>query len=681
MERDLESRLKAADELVAEQSLCELVELLWSTDRRCTFPSFQATARHVGERLREWGVRSRTFELPADGRTLLADWKAPLGWDCAEAHLEIHEPLEERGQRLADFKKQPAHLIRWSGPTPPQGLTAEIVRVASAEDLAGGGDAVRNKIVYTPADPRPFKKQLAEAGALAVVTSYCPQAHHLARECGWVGAWSDDPRGWAFHDGDAPLPGMVISPEAGVELEVLLDRGRVKLRMHVDSRYFETHLPVICGYMDAEMQEEVLAVAPAFGVGANDAAGAAVVLESLRVLHEASASGQRPLRRAVRGLLVHPGCGMIGFAALNQGITHRIHAGVNWRNVGRYHEAADAVFRYHRCPDAAASVADTLLGLLLEAWLPKALPYLRLAAEEPYAPFENACSDPRIGIPCPVVAGHDRFAATSADTPKDLSPAALRAFAAISVAYLHFLATATGKEAYWLAHQTVRRHMRRLEDLAGQYAVQLDQAGADKPALLARAFDHLTYARDICELAVMSAKRFMLREERHSAHQGLLRLLRHTRRLLDVEKRRLKDLAGVAEGELPKPDALGEVAALRPYKTFLGTPTYAGVATAEKAALSPPACDAPLHAALFWADGNHTFAEIVRRVGHEYPAAQAAALAQHFRFMGAHGLVRWLEPGEAVPKHARREGHEAAEESSPEATPPDAPPAAEPTEA
>ena len=82
---DLKDRLSTVSELVSESSLMDLVDLIWSNDRYFTFPKFQATARHIGAKLREWGVRSRPFDLPADGKTIYGDWKMPLGWDCTAA--------------------------------------------------------------------------------------------------------------------------------------------------------------------------------------------------------------------------------------------------------------------------------------------------------------------------------------------------------------------------------------------------------------------------------------------------------------------------------------------------------------------------------------------------------------------------------------------------------------------
>ena len=82
-----------------------------------------------------------------------------------------------------------------------------------------------------------------------------------------------------------------------------------------------------------------------------------------------------PLRRGVRGVLTNECYGTIGYAAKNPEIMKRLVAALNWDTVGRYQESATAVFRQHRCADASASVIDTLIGMLLDQWLAKALPF------------------------------------------------------------------------------------------------------------------------------------------------------------------------------------------------------------------------------------------------------------------------------------------------------------------
>ena len=71
-------------------------------------------------------------------------------------------------------------------------------------------------------------------------------------------------------------------------------------------------------------------------------------------------------------------------------------------------------------------------------------------------------------------------------------------------------APASAPGALWLAHPTVRRYGKQLEDLAGRYAAQLNDAGNGQAVLLAQALGHLEYEAEIGERAVESAARWML---------------------------------------------------------------------------------------------------------------------------------------------------------------------------
>jgi hypothetical protein len=364
-------------------------------------------------------------------------------------------------------------------------------------------------------------------------------------------------------------------------------------------------------------------------------------------------SGKLPrLRRGIRGLLVNECYGTIGFAALNPGLVRRMIAGINWDTLGRHDSSSEAIFRHHRCPDAAASAADTLIDLLIESWIDKQLPYSKLSRNLPYSLTDNAYNDPELGVMCVYVDSQDAYWHTSADKPETLCPKTMHAFAAISVAYLHFLASATLDEAVWLSQQTVRRYGKIVEDLAGEYAVKLESSDGDKPVLLAQAYDHLAYVLQISDKAILSARLFMPKEQRGQGRFILRKHQRHLRRLVDLEQRRLKEIANCDVGTLPTIDDIGDIAELRPLKKFIGTPAYDSIAR-DKCTLPPPVWSAPTHCALFWADGTLLFHEIVRRVNFEFGGSYAPSIAKHFRFMAEQGLLQWLKEGEELPKTTR----------------------------
>jgi hypothetical protein len=640
---EIERRLQIASELVSEKSLLDLVELIWRNDRFFTFPAYNTTAQLTAARFREWKIDSETCNLPADGKTIFGDWKMPLAWECKGATLEVVEPVENHGKVLADWKHKPTHVVMWSGPTPPDGITAEVIKISKHSDLSTNLDKVRGKIVYTPLAPREFKKLLADNGALGVITSFCRNRELIPDDCFWINGWSDNPGGWAFQAGDTPLPGMLITLRTAEELDAMLSRGPVKLKMKVDSRYFEGTVPVVAGLVPGQSQTEILAIGHAMEQGANDnASGCALIMESLRVIEEAVRNGKlSPLKRGVRGILTNECYGTIGYAVKNPETIRRTIMGINWDSLGRCNKEAQGNFKHHRCPDAVASVADTLMSMLLRAWLPGKLPAINFQHELPYSLTDNAYCDPLLGVHCVYVDSQDAFWHTSADVPQTIEARTLHTFATINVAYLHYLATATAKEALALAEETVHIYESQFKQLSAEYSGLLAVIAADKPAVLANAFDHLDYTAEICNAAVKSAQRLMTAEEIKRDAEKLAAIQAGAVNLAEAEKQKLRAQAGCEPSTMDKIQGFDDIAQRRPLKKFVGTPAYDGVPLEKQDGISSPVWDVALHAALFWADGKHTISDIVRRIQYEYGGMRGPRLATHFKFMAEHGLIEW----------------------------------------
>src|SRR5437016_3548651 len=73
---------------------------------------------------------------------------------------------------LADYTEVPQSLVMWSAPTPPGGVTAEVVCLerGAAEEL--GGLDLRGKILFTPGHPTEIKAAAARAGAVGIVSDW-----------------------------------------------------------------------------------------------------------------------------------------------------------------------------------------------------------------------------------------------------------------------------------------------------------------------------------------------------------------------------------------------------------------------------------------------------------------------------------------------------------------------------
>ena len=222
--------LKTLSETVAPDQALRDVRTIWETDRWFTFPKFEETARNVAAIMRRAGLQDVEIgNAPADGVTQGGFWTEPLAWDVHTGTLEIVEPQLPPDQRtLADYRKVPASVCMWSGPTPPGGVVADVI--ASPGSLEGVD--LKGKIVL---GLRGSKAALWKAGALGMISENT-ENRDLRDERGWVNSFGDN--GWSFTKGSSPLACFSITPNGSELLRRLLAKGPVKVRANVDSRYY-----------------------------------------------------------------------------------------------------------------------------------------------------------------------------------------------------------------------------------------------------------------------------------------------------------------------------------------------------------------------------------------------------------------------------------------------------------
>jgi hypothetical protein len=191
---------KLVREIRAEESGAEAMDFLiglYQTDRWANFAKFQETAHHLEETMREIGLsKVESLSAPADGVTQYGFWTMPLAWNVRHAKVEIVEPAVPEALRvLADYRQQPASLVMWSGATPAEGVTAEVVELKPSTLEQLNRIDVRNKFVLT--DP---PLNLAQRGALkaalykrgaAGMLSYATENTDLVNGHYWMNAWGN----------------------------------------------------------------------------------------------------------------------------------------------------------------------------------------------------------------------------------------------------------------------------------------------------------------------------------------------------------------------------------------------------------------------------------------------------------------------------------------------------------
>jgi hypothetical protein len=419
-----------------------------STDRWFTFPKFHETAAYLNGAMKSAGLSHvQTIGAPADGKSQAGFWTMPLAWDVKQARLEIVEPSVPADRRgLADYLKVPTSLGMWSGPTPPDGLIADIA-LSNSIDWKG-------KLVLTDKNSANLKARLVKAGALGAINGWSENPG-LQDDRQWVNAWGD--KGWAFNAGDTPLLSFSITPRDAKYVRELINRhGRVRVKALVESRLYTDTYPYVTGVIPGTTDEEVLTLGHTSEQGAHDnATGIAAMLEAMTMLRELIDSGELPKpRRTIRMLAMGELYGSMHYVAQNPERIRKTIAAFCMDTPAAPYEAKGTEYTFHLNPHSATSFVDAFTLKLAEEYFATVK---RPWHSKPFTPgTDTFLADPMIGIPTvwPYSGTGVHTHHNSADKPETVDSRSLRDLAIIDAAFLYFLANAGENEAPWLIEIT-----------------------------------------------------------------------------------------------------------------------------------------------------------------------------------------------------------------------------------
>ncbi len=645
--------LKTVAEAMDAGELMRIVETIWRSDREFTFHAFERTQRKILDMWKAAGLKTDMIEAPADGETIYGDLRMPIAWDCRSARLELLEPAERRCV-LADRSSDPLAVVMWCGPTPPGGIEADLVRADDAKALAALGDYARGKFVYTKNHPHALKAAALKAGVAGMVSSHVRYPDATPDSRFWCNVWADAPDGWPQRRTDGLLPCMLLTPRQGREIEDLLTKERVRLRMAVDSNVYAGKIYMASGLLEGETDEEVLILGHAMEQGANDnATGCAVIVEAIRTLARLVRDGKLPKpRRTIRGLPVNECYGTIAFVEMRRKAVRKTVAGLNVDSVGRWAPELNAALRFTPNPDSLPSFTDTLLDRLLSDRLASAAPFAKVRRTE-WCAIDNFLNDPAIGVPVTAIHTSDKWWHCGSDTMEKIDPAYLAAVAAASAAYLYFIAAAGRTEAEWLATQAMADWGARLER---EIAAAMDRIAAAKSAgdgasALRAALDRMDFLCWVGEKTAFSSLGLVPATEREAARAFFKELAARARRSSALARKFLERTAGIAPApprESPRipagaaglPDWAADAGCVIPVRKFAGMLTYDGIPPERREGKGSPIWDAKLMRAMMWIDGRRNLGEVLRMAWLDTGLPDRRILDE-ILFLARNGMVEW----------------------------------------
>ncbi len=581
----------------------------------------------------------------------------PLAWDAEDGTLEIIEPKVGDDQRmLANYKEIPTSLGMWSGPTPPGGVETEIVDVGNASSLDGFD--LEGKLALTSRNPDSLKPQLVAKKALGAINAF---TENPALENGrqWINAWGD--AGWAYTKTSTPLVAFSISTAQARMLRKLLQKGPVKVRAIVHTRYYDGKYPYVTGVIpgNGESREEVLTLGHIAEQGAQDnTTGVAAIIEGMAALNRLIESGKLPRpKRTIRMLAMGELYSSLHYIANNKERISRTIGAFCLDTPAGFYNLAGTEYTFYLNPHSAKSYTDSLILKIAEAYFPRLNPKRPWFWGEYSTGTDNYLGEPTINVPTawPYAGSGVETHHNSEDTPDDADPRSMRDLSVVTAAYLYALASAGEPDAVWLADAGLSHGY---DQLVGVYDEAADRfaglsKGIDIGQALYRGQDDLKYRVDREKEAVSSVLRLVPELQRSEVQRSIAPMLaqldefgkEQSRRLADAAHHRAEELhlAAAIVPQAPPPDPqMAEAEKIVVKRKRIGTLPLDDLAVKDREGYPSAGWWGPPVSALYWCDGKRNLAEVIRLTEHELGPTKFDFVG-YFRFLRKHGYVDFVE--------------------------------------
>lgn len=463
----------------------ELTTLITRFHRSPGSSGYHAATNLVADWLRGYGFEHlSSTRYPLDAETDVGHGPLPLAWEPLSASVRVIAP---EPHEVVNLETTSSCLAWWSVPTPPGGMTAELVDVGTGESEADyDGKDVAGKIVLIGHTKRPGGWSHAAAlamqkGAKGLLSDYLfyefaphrtrdtlPEAVQLLRLPNQKGKYE----AWACS----------ISYPAAQRLRSLLRLGPVTVHAEIGARLFKGEgqnlLATIPG---RELPEEsvffISHTSAATCPCANCAAGPALMVEIARTLKALIDRGAiRPPRRSIKFLFIVEGSGSKAYIAAHPDEVPRVQTAFCFDSVGHDQDKLKSVLLFYKNPDSVPSfINDYFAGIMDRAprdgsWVFRNDTDISPVQFEqaPYTPWSDNHYWTAFGVPAPLIMSWpDLYFHTQFLTADKTDPRVFRRCGITTALAAYEIADAGKTEALAIAHEVAARAAFRLEETAG----------------------------------------------------------------------------------------------------------------------------------------------------------------------------------------------------------------------
>jgi len=541
----------------------------------------------------------------------------------------------------------------WSGATPPEGGTAEIVNLSDADPSKIAQLDLKGKLVLVGQNPAGFKWALVKAGAIGAINAFTENPS-LQDGRQWINAWGD--HGWGFTKGSTPLLSFSISPREGaLTRKLLAERGVVRVKATVDSHYYSGTYPYVTGLIRGSGPEEVLTLGHSFEQGAQDnATGVAAMLESLATVNRLIFSGKLPRpKRSIRLLTMGELYGSMYYIEKHPDRIRRTVAALCMDTPAASYDLAGTEYTFYMNPHVAKSYTDAFILRIAEEYFSQV--HRPWHEHQSMSGTDTYLSEPMINVPT-VWAYSGSGVEThhnSEDTPDRVDSRSLRDVATVNAAYLYYLANASEPEAMWLAELSQTRGYEQVLQSSAPVLEHVATASdaQDLGRLLQDAVDHVTYSVGRESQAVLSVVGLVPESDQKDAAASLAPMIEGLRRFGEEETSRVRRAINRRARELglqapvqpmALPDTLRDKAARIVVKRKrFGTLPLDDLPTDHREGYPSGAWESIPITALYWCDGRRSLAEVIHLTRMELGPTDFDFIG-YFRFLRKHGYVDFL---------------------------------------
>ncbi len=614
-------------------------------------PGFRQAAEYVHGRLAEAGVEAEILTYPANAEAAFWSMHSFQEWEANAGTLHLIGP-QGQTRKLADYRDVPISLIQRSVSFDGELEVIALERGETVDEYEGLD--VAGKIVLARGDlHRVHDLAVRRRGAAGIIFDGMTEVEPVRPPWALPDALQYTSFWW-FGGAERKSFGFVLSPREGERLRRLIRQqreaqaGPVRVRAHVDTRFYDGTLEVVSAVIPGTSDEEIVLVGhlchPQPSCNDN-ASGAAAVLEVARALQSLIQAGklERP-HRTLRFLWVPEMTGTYSFLAANQERIPRMVAGLNLDMVGQDQAQCGSSLLLERPSDALPSFAPDLLARLCDELGPQSETLTNLGR---YPLFRHSVtsfsggsdhyifSDPSVGVPMPmIIQWPDKFYHTTADTLDKVDPDMLGQVCVLAAAYVYWLAGAGEPEARWLAAEMSARFRQQVIGMVQQAITAGDERDTLRRQIEYRVGRHGEALASLTGLAALDVSAVQAQDSAFA----------------QAELGRVSaSLPAVATGAVD----YGEAGNLVPRRLFRGPLHAAGYVRhsdettrdewwelsrriGKEASRTVPVL------AQYWADGRRTVAQIGQMIELETGVEATPLLVEYFRFMERLGLCEFV---------------------------------------